>query len=1651
MIKTIANYQIISTLYESQQTLIYRVEQLNLAKNIPKSGVLKMLKVEYPSNKEIEQIQKEFEFINYFQSDFIIQAYQLDFHNNRPFIFIEDFNAISVKDYLNKRDKISLEDFFLIAISVTKALAEIHSKNLIHKDINPSNILINNDHKIVKLIDFGLSTKLSREYPDLKSIGYLEGTLAYLSPEQTGRMNRSLDYRSDFYSLGITFYELLTGNIPFENRDKLELIHAHLAKETVAPYLINSEIPVCLSNMVMKLMAKQAEDRYQSAWGILQDLETIKHNLDNAEFLTNFEIAKNDFSDKFQITQKLYGREKQTEILLTTFNDVAKGFNHLLLIAGYSGIGKTSLVQEIYKPITEKKGYFIAGKFDQLQRNKPYSALLQAMQSLLQQILSEDEPILKKWQQSLHHALGDKAQLIIEVLPMLELIIGKQLAPTELPPQEAQQRFNITFQNFIRACCDKEHLLTLFIDDLQWIDTASLKLLPIISDIPYLLLIGAYRDNEVDITHPLIKTLSYLQKIQVNIRTLTLEPLQINHIKQLLIDSLYKNHNEVHSLAELLLEKSAGNPFFMAEFLKSLYYEELLNFNHVNKVWQWNIEQIQQKNITDNVVDLLVNKINRLPRLSRELLSLGAILGNTIDLELLAISAEINLVQVKQYLWFCLEQGLLMSLGETEYKFVHDKVQQAAYSLIKESQRPTLHLKIGRLLKNKLSADELAEQLFTVVDHLNLGISLLDELAEKKQLAQLNVESGHKAKKANAYALAFSYFKTALSQYQESDWQQNYLFMLSLHDELATSAFLSGEMDTADQYLDAIFTHAQKVLDKINAAETKINSLSAQLRYQDAIYFAIDILKELGFDCPIAPTEKEIDILFKKTNQLFKSCDILSLPMLEDPQKLAILRILSQLTFATYGCSPPLFLWINTTMIYINLLHGHHPVTPYIFAAYTFCLNHAQELETCRLARDVAIKLVEKEQFRNLQKKVYFLVACSAIHISQHLKDAQPFFQSVIDNSLAEGDPEYLAHGCVAGDLYSFYASKELNWLKDNTKNNALLLQKKQSYIVFIARLLWQTTINLTEMTNNPTHLEGIACNEREFIKYFTENNVSNGLGTIYQLKLALAVLFRETNDIIKTLEKAENSICYRFGFVEVPILMFHGSLIYLKLCRDNIEEKENYLACVKENQINLKIWAFHAPMNFQHKYDLVKAEIARIEGNFDKAAQYYEKAIKGASESNYLNDEALSYELTGEFYLSHNLERIAKTYLIEARFVYQRWGAFNKVNQLEKNYAFLQPKKSISFSSNISVSDSYEESEKLDLLSIVKASQAITSEIKLERLLQELLKILLANAGASRGVILLPDKQQWLVQADSDNHERVELINISIDDYNQLPTILIHYVIRTQEKILMDKFKDSNFTKDSYFDNNPPLSLLCLPLIQQHKIIGILYLENNLLTDAFTIERVKLLEILSGQIIISIENTLLYRGLEEKVMERTIELNTTINELQLAQNMLADMAYKDALTMLYNRRGLDHTLQDNSVFEKPLTVIMCDIDHFKLVNDRYGHSIGDIVIQTFARIITEVTRKTDICVRWGGEEFLILLPLTNASEAFIVAEKIRISCEQQTFPEQPELSFTSSFGICAKKDSHRFDTLVHDADQALYQAKTQGRNQVCLFNCIFN
>ncbi len=876
------NYHIIKKIYESANSLVYRA----ILKANNQAIILKILQENYPTPSELTRYKQEYEITRSLNVDSIVKAYDLQRYENSLVIFLEDFGGQSLKLLLSQ-SQLSLEEFLTIAIKTTESLAAIHKANIIHKDINPSNIVYNPQTGQLKIIDFGISTRLSQEFLTVCPPNQLEGTLAYIAPEQTGRMNRGIDYRSDFYSLGVTFYELLTNKLPFETTDPMELVHCHIAQQPLPVYELIPDLPLAVSDIIEKLLAKTPEDRYQSAWGIKADLENCLNQLKTIGQISQFPLASQDITEKFHISQKLYGRESEVNQLLTAFEEVSQGTTGMILISGYSGIGKSALVNEIHKPITQQRGQFISGKFDQLKRDIPYAAISQAFQELIRKLLSEPEITLQTWKKKILEALGNNGQIIIDVIPEVEKIIGKQPPVEQLGRTESQNRFNLFFQRFLDIFCQKEHPLVIFLDDLQWADLPSLNLIEQLMSDPdnqYFLMIGAYRDNEVSPTHLLMHTLEKINQAKVSVNQITLYPLKINQINQLIADTLSCSTEFSKPLTELVAKKTGGNPFFLTQLLYSLYQDNLLVFNPYQSFnpednqqgyWQWDIEKIESVSITDNVVELMVSKIEKLDETTQQVLKLASCIGSHFNLEILSIVNNKSQIVTARELQSALDEGLIIPLDNNykvpllwnpeelsnnssdtsfqyftyiPYKFLHDRVQQAAYSLIREEEKKQVHLQIGRLLLKNIQEDELQNNIFDIVNHLNEGSALITEQLEKDELAKLNLQAGKKAKASTAYETALNYLETGSKLLAENSWECQYQFTLEFQVLTLEVLYLNTKWKQIEELSATILKKVNNILDQVKVYELVILSYYGQFKPKKSIDNALKILEKLGIN-----------------------------------------------------------------------------------------------------------------------------------------------------------------------------------------------------------------------------------------------------------------------------------------------------------------------------------------------------------------------------------------------------------------------------------------------------------------------------------------------------------------------------------------------------------------------------------------------------------------------------------------------------------------------------------------------------------------------------------------------------------------------------------------------------------------------------------
>ena len=972
------NYKLTKQIYESPNSLVFQ----GLLKPNNQPIILKFLKENYPTPSELTRYKQEYEITRSLNKrEQIIIVYDLHRYNNSLVILLEDFGGKSLK-LLLPQTQFTLEEFLTIAIQITKGLAVIHTNNIIHKDINPSNIIYNPQTGQLKIIDFGISTRLSQEFIKVFPPHQLEGTLAYIAPEQTGRMNRGIDYRSDFYALGVTFYELLTNQLPFETNDSIELVHCHIAQQPLPPHKLNPNIPNSLSNIIIKLLAKSPEERYQNALGIEADLKKCLSQLESLGKISEFTLGSQDVSKKFHISQKLYGREQEIAQLLNTFEKVTQGTTEMILISGYSGIGKSALVNEIHKPITQKRGQFIKGKFDQLQRDIPYSAISQAFHDLIYQLLSEAEITLKIWKKKILKAVGNNGQILIDVIPELEKIIGQQPPVEHLDTSESQNRFNLYFQRFLKVFCEKEHPLVIFIDDLQWADLPSLNLIEQLmsnSDNQYFLMLGAYRNNEVSSTHPLVNTLNKIKQGKVIVNEISLSPLKFTHINQLIADTLSCSSEISKPLAKLIKKKTNGNPFFLTQLLYYLYQESLLVFQepqslintkkHQKCYWQWDIEKIKRVSITDNVVELMVSKIEKLELKTQNILKLAACIGNQFNLEILSIINRKSQTITAQELEYAIQEGLINPLDNNykivllwnaeelsnelpenylesakyvPYKFLHDRVQQAAYSLIPEDQKNKLHLQIGRLLLRNLGEDELEKKIFDIVNQLNEGSALITKKSERYELVKLNFKAGKKAKASTAYALALRYLETGLELLEENSWQNHYQLTLELHVETLEILYLNAKWEQTEELSITILQKGQNILDQVKVYELIIMSYFAQFKTQKAINIALKALTKLGVSLSQeVVSESEIKNRIKQENESLKLqlkgktiAELADLPELTDPYKLAAISILQQVRSSTVTTNMSLFVEILLTQLSLCIKYNNPPQAAAIYVSY---------------------------------------------------------------------------------------------------------------------------------------------------------------------------------------------------------------------------------------------------------------------------------------------------------------------------------------------------------------------------------------------------------------------------------------------------------------------------------------------------------------------------------------------------------------------------------------------------------------------------------------------------------------------------------------------------------------------------------------------
>lgn len=1692
-------------LHQSRHSVVYRGYRLEDRAPV----VIKTLIDEHPPIETIVKFRREYEIAKKLDLERVIKVHQLDNVAGLPVIVMDD-GGESLDRFVIEQ-ALDLYSALDIALKLTATIGQLHKLYIIHKDINPSNILWDPKSREIKIIDFGISSELSRETIAVQNPSGLEGTLNYISPEQTGRMNRAVDYRSDLYSVGATLYHLFTGKPCFDSSDPMELVHFHIAQQPVPPSKVNTLIPEVISDIVLKLMAKLAEHRYQSAAGVHHDLLQCWEKLRENKVCSTFSLGQNDISTAFCIPQKLYGREEEVKTLLHCFDRVSAGHREMLMVRGFSGIGKSLLIHEVQKPIVTRRGLFIEGKFDQFKRNIPYASIIQAFQELVHQLLTATDQEVERWRKLLLASLGPNGRVIVDVIPDLELLIGPQPPIPELSPAEANNRFKLTFKNFVKTFATERHPLVVFLDDLQWADIPSLQLIEnLLSNVgdKHLLIIGAYRDNEVNLVHPLIGVQKRLEESGVLIRSVDLTPLKLEHVTELLADTLHANAKKVQILAKLCLHKTQGNPFFLSQFLCSLYEQEAIYFDLTTEHWDWNPAKIEQMQVTDNVVHLVVNRLRTLSESTQLILQTAACIGAKFSLKLLSIATQLPPVEVTKSLWSALQAGLVLPINDaykfvqteaegaldtrhrfastTAFKFLHDRVQQAAYSLIDTQALAEMHLRTGRLLLLHATEAEKDEQIFDIVNHLNLGCALITQAEEKQQLTYLNLRASEKALASSAYGPAFAFAKTGLELLPEDCWASNHKLSFDLHFCAMQSAYLTTEFDQMERWASLLLEKAQGDLAKVKVFEVKIQAAMALNQPLQAIELALQILAMLGINLPkeVSPSVVEAELHAAVTEFApYNVEDLLNLPEMTDPVDVVAMEMMNRIYSATYIAKPELMIVVSCRLALLSLRKGNMPISSFAYSAFGLVLcGLVGDISRGHRFGELALKVYDRYHLRQYKCRTYFMVNTFVWHWKRHLKETHKPLLESYQSGLDTGELEFAGYAAFMYTDYCLFTGKSLNELHEESRHYISAIDRiGQQTPLYYAQIVGQTVYQLQNASpDSPRLLAGEIYDELKMLPVHKDVNDQTALAFLYVHKLMLNYLFGNIEEALlcaKEIEKYTGAIT----------AMFHDTIYHfyaaLAICaawpKLNQAQQRDLNPKLAEHREKLRVWANNCPINHEHKHCLVEAEWHRLNGQEAQARLAYKRAIDLAQDHEFLGEEALAYELTAKFWKMLGETDIGELYARHAHHRYQLWGAHAKVKQLEhelpkltlsqvgtfSNASLRNIRGGTTVSGTTTSTQTSGVGDSLDMLSLLKASQIVTGEIVLDVLLKKIMALVIENAGAQRGVLFLHQNRRWEIVADAsigqDAITLTDPIGFESEKIHEfVPRAVIEYVARTRDNVvLVDASKDKAFADNAYIVKQRVKSLLCVPIIHQDKINGILYLENNLTTGAFTEQRIELLMLLSSWMSISIDNAHLYHAqqasndnLENLVEQRTQELSAALKVLEKQGQKMYELAMKDQLTKLYNRHYLFEiaakNIKEAERFSEPMSMVVVDIDFFKKLNDTQGHQVGDQILESVAELLMSAMRSSDVAARFGGEEFVLLLSRCSLAEAKTKAEDLREQIEQ-LLPNG--LLITASFGVSSLElisGEANFDALFKLADQALYQAKDEGRNRVVIASC---
>ena len=1494
-------YSIAATLSESGKSVIYRTA--------PGPGgishIIKALKQPGISQEQNLDLKREFTLLEKLDSPYIIQAKQLLTQNGSSAILFEYFPGVPL-DQLLTTGTLPQETCLEIGCQVARALEEVHAKNIIHKDISPANILYDSATSQVKLIDFGIASLLDQEQPIARSTSRLEGTVAYISPEQTGRMNRLVDYRTDFYSLGMLLYHLFCGRLPFTTSDPLEIIHFHLARRVEPPSAFRPKIDRQIEAIILKLLDKSADHRYQTARGVRKDLERCLAELESNGSITSFPLAADDISAKLTISQKLYGRETEIDTLIGCFERVAAGATELVFVAGYSGIGKTALVNEVHKPITRKRGVFVAGKFDQYQRNVPYSAFTNVFNQLIGNVLHFPEERLARYRTELIEQFGIHIGVFTRLVPDLELLVGPQGDPPHLGPAETQNVFNQLTKKFIHIFARQEHPLAIFIDDFQWADLASLNMLNVLLTDPemhHLLVIGAYRDNEVDETHPLLLTKKQVEARDVALSTLTLTPLSLDNVAEMVQDTFHVDHDNAMVLAETLMEKALGNPFFINQMIKQLHDEGLIRFDTTTFGWHWQHDEIANCGVSANVVDLMLSRLARLPEDARDLLMLASCIGQHIQLEWLAVITDSSLPEVAGRIWPVIEMGLILpadgsgriiqlvgradvdqaldfSQGMLQIRFLHDRVQQAAYSMIEDRERDAIHLRIGRRLLAHCQERERDKHIFTIVAQFNMARAAITDPHELLAMAELNLRAATRAKETLAYHSAIELFTAGFAMLGDEPFQTDYPLAFSLFYERAECRYFIADLGRAEDEFLLLLDIAREKAHKALVYKTFVDLYTTKGEIQNAVQAAIDGCALFDIPLYLHPTREQVLAVYQDILDLLgerQISELEHLPAMSDPEMEVALAILAAMMPPALFFDENLLYLEHCHMVRISLMYGNAPPSASGYSYFGMILGcMLGEFKQGYEFGKLGYNLLSRPGFEYYRAKVCLSFGSNVNFWVNHVVSDLRYLEEGFKAAIESGDITYSCYHCNHIVMVNLASGLALDLVhEDAEKRKKYVATTGYTEIVDIIESKQRLVQCLRGETSPPGSFSDPEFDEAAFEDHL-KSNMSITVCWYYIHKTQARYTFGRYQEAIAAAERAEELIWSSVAHVELPEHYLYYSLALAAVHPQAGELRKREIEKLLDTHLQMFArWQESCPDNFAHKYQLIAAEIARLAGKDVLALQGYEQAMKTAGDNGFIQLRALAAELALRLTSRLGLSSSSGTYLTLALDGYGRWKAAGKVNQLRQEFATLlvasarQAHTTTQTHAPTSFAGRGEQAaDMVDYTTIVNMSRAFATHIDMGSLLVEIMKYALENSGAEKAGIVVREDDNFILEVYADEETiRSGLITSNIRDNigDFISMSIVRYVARTGRTLILEHAANKgDFIDDPYIAGNRCKSLLCMPFSYKKNRRRFLYLENNQIIDAFPGDRVETLSLILPQAAVSIENAKLFEDLQQ-------------------------------------------------------------------------------------------------------------------------------------------------------------------------------------------